>query len=102
MRKSSIPRAIARTATTVALTGAVTVPTLGSTPAFASSGAGATAAARPAAAATSVAPQVWVSDGYFPSRDSCERYAQHHGYRSYRCQRERYRGSWYWHLYYWR
>lgn len=62
MRKSSIPRAVARAATTVALAGAVTVPTLGSTPAFASSGAGTTAAARPAAAATSVAPHVWVPE----------------------------------------
>lgn len=100
MRTSSIPRAVARTATTVALAGAVTVPTLGSTPAFASS-TGATAAARPAAAATSVAPHVWVPDGYFRSREACERYGQQH-YRRYRCQRERYRGQWYWHLYYWR
>lgn len=101
MRKSLIPRAVARTATTVALAGAVTVPTLGSTPAFAS-GAGAIAAGQPTAAATSVAPHVWVRDGYFRSREACVRYARQHHYQRYRCERERYRGQWYWHLYYWR
>lgn len=51
MRKPSIPRALARTATTVALAGAVTVPALGSTSAFAQTN-GIGSAARPAASST--------------------------------------------------
>lgn len=69
MRKPSIPRAVARTATAAALAGAVTVPTLGSTPVFASSTASSTTA-RPTSSARTV-PHFWVYNSSYQTYNEC-------------------------------
>lgn len=95
MRKPSISRALARTTAAAALAGAVTVPTLGSTPAFAASTAGSTVA-RPAAS-TPVIPYSWHYSGYYYSTyGECQYAGQHSGY-SWYC----YHYGYYWYLYYW-
>jgi hypothetical protein len=85
MRRSSMPRTLARAATVAALAAAVTVPTLGSAPAFASS------------------YNHWVYEGSYDSRDQC-RYAGHQWqgndqHRHWFCDHESWDSNW--DLYYW-
>lgn len=101
MRKPSIPRALTRTATAVTLAGAVTVPALGGTPAFATSFAGATAT-RPTAS-TPVAPHAWVPVGRFESESICEVYAViHYPGSRHKCVRQERGDQRPWTLYIWR
>ena len=83
MHRSSVPRALARTATVAALAAAVTVPTLGSAPAFASP------------------EHHWVYDSSYHSQRDCKhagRSDSHH--REWWCDRDHHDRSW-WDLYYW-
>jgi hypothetical protein len=83
MRRPSIPRALARTATVAALAVAATVPTLGSASAFASP------------------EHHWVYDSSYHSQRDCRDHGRSdRDHREWWCDRDHHDRSW-WDLYYW-
>jgi hypothetical protein len=84
MHRPSISRALARTATVAALAAAVTVPTLGSAPAFASPN------------------NHWVYDSSYHSQRNCRDHGNSHNQgRHWKCEYDRYDSGNWWDLYYW-
>jgi hypothetical protein len=84
MHRPSIPRALTRTATVAALAAAVTVPTLGSAPAFASSN------------------HHWVYDSSYHSQRDCRDAGRSDSqHRHWFCDYDRYDSGNWWDLYYW-
>jgi hypothetical protein len=84
MRRPSIPRALARTATVAALAAAATVPTLGGTPAFASR------------------DHHWVYDSSYSSESDCSDHGKKDSqHRYWWCDHDRYDDRYSWDLYFW-
>jgi hypothetical protein len=84
MHRPSIQRALTRTATVAALAAAVTVPTLGSAPAFASP------------------RHHWAYDSSYHSQRNCRNAGRSDSqHRHWFCDHDRYDSGNWWDLYYW-